>query len=192
MKPFREQNHYELLDVRPDAEKEVLAKAYEAAKRAFTGEALASYSLFDPGERKALLARLDDAWRTLSDPAERARYDEHVLGIRPVVGPPAESAGPESRPMAFSYADLPVTGVTGSVLRARREAIGVPLQEIARDTRISIAYLQFIEEDHEKGLPHETYLRGYLIQYARAIGLDPHTVADGYLRHLRTLRSGKR
>lgn len=192
MKPFREQNYYELLDVRPDAEKEVLAKAYEAAKRAFAGEALASYSLFDPGERQALLARLDEAWRTLSDPVLRVRYDEDVLGIRPAVGPPAEGAGPGPRPMAFSYADLPVSGVTGSALRTRREAIGVPLQEIARNTRISFAYLQFIEEDHEKGLPHEAYLRGYLIQYARAIGLDPHTVVDGYLRHLRILRSGKR
>lgn len=192
MKPFREQNYYELLDVRQDAEKEVLAKAYQAAKRAFSGDALGSYSLFDPRERAALLARLDDAWGTLSDPALRARYDEDVLGIRPAIGPPAPSAGLESRPMAFRYADLPVSGVTGSVLRARREAVGVPLQEIARTTRISIAYLQFIEEDRERGLPHESYLRGYLTQYARAIGLDPQTVADGYLRHLKALRSGKR
>jgi cytoskeletal protein RodZ len=58
-------------------------------------------------------------------------------------------------------------------------------------TRISIAYLQFIEEDHVKGLPHDAYLRGYLAQYARALGLDPHTVSDGYLQHLRTLRSKK-
>jgi cytoskeletal protein RodZ len=42
-----------------------------------------------------------------------------------------------------------------------------------------------------KGLPHDAYLRGYLTQYARALGLDPHTVADGYLSRLRTLRGGK-
>ena len=59
-------------------------------------------------------------------------------------------------------------------------------------TQISIAYLQFIEEDRERGLPHDSYLRGYLAQYARAIGLDPQTVADGYLHHLKALRSAKR
>ena len=188
MKPFREQNHYELLDLAPDAGADAVAKAYAAAKRMFSGDALGSYSLFDPAEREALLGRIDEAWRTLSDPALRARYDEETLGL---VRAPAGATPPPPKPPAFSYADLAVADVTGAALRARREAIGLPLQEIAVTTRISIAYLQFIEEDHAKGLPHEAYLRGYLTQYARALGLDPHTVADGYLRHLRTLRGGK-
>jgi curved DNA-binding protein CbpA len=189
MKPFREQNYYELLDLAPDAGADAVAKAYASAKRMFSADALGSYSLFDPVEREALLARIDEAWRTLSDPASRARYDEETLGL---VRAPAGAALPQPpKPPAFSYADLAATDVTGAALRARREAIGLPLQEIAVTTRISIAYLQFIEEDHVKGLPHDAYLRGYLTQYARALGLDPHTVADGYLQHLRTLRSKK-
>ena len=185
MKPFREQNYYELLDLAPGAGADAVAKAYASAKRMFSADALGSYSLFDPAEREALLARIDEAWRTLSDPALRARYDEETLGL---VRAPAGATPAPPQPPAFSYADLAVTHVTGA---ARREAIGLPLQEIAVTTRISIAYLQFIEEDHAKGLPHDAYLRGYLAQYARALGLDPHTVADGYLRHLRTLRGGK-
>ena len=188
MKPFREQNYYELLDLASDAGADAVAKAHASAKRMFSADALGSYSLFDPAEREALLARIDEAWRTLSDPASRARYDEETLGLvrAPSIAPPAPP-----KPPAFSYADLAVTDVTGAALRARREAIGLPLQEIAVTTRISIAYLQFIEEDHVKGLPHDAYLRGYLAQYARALGLDPHTVADGYLQHLRTLRNKK-
>ena len=188
MRPFREQNYYELLDLAPGAGADAVAKAYATAKRMFSADALGSYSLFDPAEREALLARIDEAWRTLSDPALRARYDEETLGL---VRAPAGATPAPPKPPAFSYADLDVTDVTGAALRARREAIGLPLQEIAVTTRISIAYLQFIEEDHVKGLPHDAYLRGYLAQYARALGLDPHTVADGYLRHLRTLRGGK-
>lgn len=191
MKPFRDQNYYEMLDVEPTVTREVLVKAYAAAKRTFSGDSLASYSLFDPNERAALLARLDEAWQTLSDPERRARYDREVLH-RADPGPSGGLAvEPAPTPMAFQYAELSAADITGAVLRARREAIGVPLQEIARQTRISIAYLQFIEEDHERGLPHESYLRGYLVQYARAIRLDPPVVADGYLRHLRTLRAGK-
>jgi len=191
MKPFREQSYYELLDLAPDADVDAIRKAYAVAKRAFSADSLASYSLFDAADRQALLLRLDEAHRTLSDPLLRKRYDEDVLGIvRP--SHPDGSAAAKSVAPAFTLADLPIDGVTGSALRARREAIGMPLQEIARNTRISIVYLQFIEEDHERGLPHETYLRGYLAQYANALGLNPRTVSEGYLRHLKTLRSAKK
>ena len=189
MKPFREQNFYELLEVAPDASHEQLARAYATVKRTFGNNALGTHSLFDASERNELLKRLDEAWNTLSNPERRARYDRDVLGRAPAFltfgderhGSARELQSPPAPPLAM-------TEVTGATLRARREAIGMPLQEIARNTRISIAYLQFIEEDHVKGLPHDAYLRGYLTQYAKALGLDPQVVADGYLRHARTVR----
>lgn len=187
MKPFREQNFYELLEISPDASPEHVAKAYALAKRHFGGASLGSYSLFDSAERAEILARLEEAWRTLSDRDRRARYDRDVLG-RATPGDAAASARSAPIPAPAAGPPLTITDVTGSALRARRESIGVPLQEIARNTRISIAYLQFIEEDHIKGLPHDAYLRGYLVQYAKALGLDPHTVADGYIRHAKQLR----
>jgi curved DNA-binding protein CbpA len=191
MKPLREQNLYEVLEVSPDASPEQLARAYALAKQHFGGASLGSYSLFDSAERTEVLARIEDAWRTLSNREQRARYDREVLGRAPapasptVTGVPPASAAPPAAP------SLSLIEVTGASLRARRESLGVPLQEIARNTRISIAYLQFIEEDHIRGLPHDAYLRGYLAQYARAVGLDPHTVADGYIRHVKSLRAQK-
>jgi curved DNA-binding protein CbpA len=187
MKPLREQNFYEVLEVSPDASPEQLARAYALAKRHFSGGSLGSYSLFDSAERTEVLARIEEAWRTLSSRDQRARYDREVLGRVPA---PATSAatGAPAPPAPATAPSLALTEVTGAALRARRESIGVPLQEIARNTRISIAYLQFIEEDHVKGLPHDAYLRGYLTQYAKAVGLDPHTVADGYIRHVKQLR----
>ncbi|MFZ5864006.1 MAG: helix-turn-helix domain-containing protein [Nitrospirota bacterium] len=190
MKPLREQNFYEVLEVSPDASPEQLARAYALAKRHFSGASLGSYSLFDSAERTEVLARIEEAWRTLSNREQRARYDQDVLGRAPAPAAPA-STGPTTASAPTvppSALPLSLTGVTGAALRARRESIGLPLQEIARNTRISIAYLQFIEEDHVKGLPHDAYLRGYLAQYARAVGLDPHTVADGYIRHAKLLR----
>jgi curved DNA-binding protein CbpA len=190
MKPLREQNFYEVLEVSPDASPEQLARAYAVAKRHFSGASLGSYSLFDSAERTEVLARIEEAWRTLSSRDQRARYDREVLGRAPApLSSPAPGGQPLPAPVTAPAAPmLALTDVTGAALRARRESIGVPLQEIARNTRISIAYLQFIEEDHIKGLPHDAYLRGYLTQYAKAVGLDPHAVADGYIRHIKQLR----
>lgn len=192
MKPFREQNFYELLEVAPDASYEQIARAYATVKRTFSGASLGTHSLFDAAEQRELCARLDDAWNTLSNHELRVKYDREVLGRDPAFltfgDEHTSGAARASKPPPPS---ITITDVTGAALRARREAIGVPLQEIAHNTRISIAYLQFIEEDHVKGLPHDAYLRGYLAQYAKALGLDPHTVADGYLRHARALRAQK-
>ncbi|MEW6681729.1 MAG: helix-turn-helix domain-containing protein [Nitrospirota bacterium] len=191
MKPFREQNFYELLEVAPDASYEQLARAYATVKRTFSHNSLGAHSLFDANERSELLKRLDEAWHTLSNPEQRARYDREVLGLTPAFLTFGDERHGSARPPQPPAPPLALSEVTGATLRARRESIGVPLQEIARNTRISIAYLQFIEEDHVKGLPHDAYLRGYLTQYAKALGLDPNVVAEGYLQHAKTLRGHK-
>lgn len=191
MKPLREQNLYEVLEASPDASPEHLARAYALAKGHFSGASLGSYSLFDSAERTEVLARIEDAWRTLSNREQRARYDREVLGRAPAPASPSGTGAPPASAAPPAAPPLSLIEVTGASLRARRESVGVPLQEIAHNTRISIAYLQFIEEDHIRGLPHDAYLRGYLAQYARAVGLDPHTVADGYIRHVKLLRAQK-
>lgn len=191
MKPLREQNLYEVLEVSPDASPEQLARAYALAKGHFSGASLGSYSLFDSAERTEVLARIEDAWRTLSNREQRARYDREVLGRVPAPASPSGTGAPPASAAPPAAPPLSLIEVTGASLRARRESLGVPLQEIACNTRISIAYLQFIEEDHIRGLPHDAYLRGYLAQYAKAVGLDPHTVSDGYIRHVKLLRAQK-
>ena len=99
MKPFREQNYYELLDLAPGAGADAVAKAYASAKRMFSADALGSYWCLDPAEAEALLSRIDEAWRMLSDPASRARYDEETLGL---VRSPAGTSPPPPKPPAFS------------------------------------------------------------------------------------------
>lgn len=192
MRPFREQTFYELLEVAPDASYEQIARAYAAIKRTFSTPSLGAHSLFEAAEQRELCARLDEAWSTLSNHDLRVKYDQEVLGRAPAFLTFGDEHAPgPARAAKPPTPSLTITDVTGAALRARREAIGMPLQEIARETRISIAYLQFIEEDHIKGLPHDAYLRGYLTQYARALGLDPNAVADGYLKHARALRGQK-
>jgi cytoskeletal protein RodZ len=62
-----------------------------------------------------------------------------------------------------------------------REQLGVSLQSIANLTRINITYLQHLEADQHRKLPHQVFIRGYLLQYAQALKLDPDRLLAGYL-----------
>lgn len=74
----------------------------------------------------------------------------------------------------------------GPRLRAAREARGWTLEAAAKETRIHKDYLGAIEDMMPNLLPgmpkSQSYLRGYLNNYARSLGLpDPQDVVQRYL-----------
>lgn len=69
---------------------------------------------------------------------------------------------------------------SGMLLRDIREYRGVDLQNVAAHTRISMVYLQAIEDEDVAALPAKVYLKGYVGQYAAELGLEPHRVVQGY------------
>ena len=69
----------------------------------------------------------------------------------------------------------------GESLRRLRISKGIELSFIARETRISKRYLEYIEDDNYTLLPGQAYLKGYLAQYAVFLGLDPLEVTESYL-----------
>jgi cytoskeleton protein RodZ len=71
--------------------------------------------------------------------------------------------------------------VTGADLKRVREARGVALKDIARASKIGVRFFEYIEADRHKDLPAVVYLRGFLQEYARAVGLDPQRTAGSYL-----------
>jgi flagellar biosynthesis protein FlhG len=60
----------------------------------------------------------------------------------------------------------------------------VDLRRIASITKIGTRFLEYIEEDRFALLPAPVYLRGFLQEYARAIGLEPGAVAKAYMRRM--------
>jgi cytoskeleton protein RodZ len=74
----------------------------------------------------------------------------------------------------------------GESLKTQRELRGVSLREMADSTKISVRFLQALEEDRLEVLPGGIYPRAFVRQYALYIGLDPErTVADFLLRQRR-------
>ncbi len=60
----------------------------------------------------------------------------------------------------------------GSYLKARREARGVPLDELVRETRIPRLMAEALEEDRPDQLPAAVFTRGFIRAYLRHLGLD--------------------
>ena len=65
----------------------------------------------------------------------------------------------------------------GQRLRAAREARGIDLVDIARDTRIPLRHLNALEADSHDGLPALTYTIGFVKAFAGALGLPPEEIA---------------
>jgi flagellar biosynthesis protein FlhG len=74
--------------------------------------------------------------------------------------------------------------VTGQELRRIREGKGVSLREIALVSKVGVRFLEYIEEDRVALLPAPVYLRGFLMEYGRALGLDPRRTAEAYMANL--------
>lgn len=60
----------------------------------------------------------------------------------------------------------------GETLRRERELRGVSLREIADATKISVRFLQALEQDRLDVLPGGVFRRAFVKQYAKHIGLD--------------------
>lgn len=73
------------------------------------------------------------------------------------------------------------TGPTpGELLRQSREASGLSLQEAATKLHLHQRIVEALEHDDEAQLPTPIYVRGYLRNYARLLGLDSEAVLAAY------------
>ena len=75
----------------------------------------------------------------------------------------------------------------GSYLKHERELRGVPLDEIAQSTKISIRFLRALEESRFEDLPGEVFVKGFIRSYGQAIGSNEDELLAAYLES-----SGKR
>ena len=207
MNRYAEINFYDLLEVSSTGTSGDIRRAYEMAKKTYGEDSLATYSLFDPGSQKQIMDKIEEAFRVLGDEKRRHEYDIQI-GLNLQNSERDRPSRTDSVPMDTQMKEKPSQRKTdsdsgtegqkprptvkiteeevcGARLKDLRESQGIPLQEIAESTRINITYLDFIEQDKFKSLPAEVFLKGYLGQYARLLGVDPSAVTEGYLRLLR-------
>jgi cytoskeleton protein RodZ len=68
----------------------------------------------------------------------------------------------------------------GSHLKRERESRNISLKEVAKKIRVREQLLKALEEDRYDLLPPHPYLKGFLFNYAKVVGLDPHEVIHRY------------
>jgi flagellar biosynthesis protein FlhG len=193
-------SHYDLLEVAPTASFEDIRRANRRIRDVYGVESVAISGLYDPASLEAVHRRLDLAYTTLMDAAKRKEYDLELFpdGV-PAPPPPPQSpveaaAAPVASPQAAVRPPMPEIGprteYSGPLLRQIREACGVELREIAERSKIGMAYLQALEDETFTKLPAGVYVRGFLAEYARSLGLDVERVKDSYLERYRSARGG--
>lgn len=69
----------------------------------------------------------------------------------------------------------------GDNLRRERELRGITLREISEATKISLRFLQALEQDRIEVLPGGLFPRAFVRQYARYVGLDTEKLVAEYL-----------
>jgi cytoskeleton protein RodZ len=85
------------------------------------------------------------------------------------------------RPSPWDQPDQPETASFGDWLRRQREMREISLRDIADRTKISLRYLEAMEDDRFDLLPAPIFAKGFLREYARYVGLSPDEVVNHYL-----------
>jgi flagellar biosynthesis protein FlhG len=190
-----EQTYYEILETEPGVSDEEVRRAYRTIKDIYASGSLVISGLYEEHELAELHARVNAAHDTLFSPERRRAYDlalpeaDLARAVRAAAQAgrraPAPPGPAEERPDPADPGLEPGVEVTGAVLRKLRETRGIDLGEIAQRSKISERYLRAIEEEQFSEMPAAVYVRGYVMEYARALRLDAPRVAESYLARYR-------
>src|SRR5436305_13062706 len=92
--------------------------------------------------------------------------------------PPGKRPG---RQPPWDKGSEPEPGSFGTWLRRQRELREISLRDVADRTKISLRYLEAMEEDRFDLLPAPVFAKGFLREYARYVGLSPDEVVNHWL-----------
>jgi curved DNA-binding protein CbpA len=137
-------------------------------------------SLLPPASALATCVESSLTTSVESPPVTSVESPQPARRVRRLATPPDVDLGPD-------------TEFSGALLRRLRESTGASLADLGEITKISKRYLNAIEENDFSALPAAVYVRGFVSEYARALGLNSRVVAASYMAlYQRYKREGNR
>ncbi len=162
---------YKLLDLDESPTPQEARRAYHKMKALYAEGSLATYSLMTGDEREEMLDNIERAYMRIS---------------REVTSRLTTPEAPVSPENAAAPVPLEPGESIGTYLKRRREELGLTLRDVAGRTRIRTTYLEHIENERLADLPAPVYLRGFVLEFARVLGLpNPESTAASYLELLK-------
>jgi cytoskeletal protein RodZ len=73
----------------------------------------------------------------------------------------------------------------GKYLKRERELKRISLREVSKNTKVKEHLLKAIEENQYAALPSPTYVKGFLLAYAKYLGFDPNDILLRYENSLK-------
>jgi flagellar biosynthesis protein FlhG len=158
---------WQILGLQPGADPTDVRRSYLRRKALYSPDSMASYTLLEDEERAELLERIEEAYRRITG----------------TPAPPSETKPTtEQLPEAPEGPAPPVTEQPGAHLRHQRIRQSRLLAQVAAEIKVRASLLERLEGEEFSYLPAAVYVRGFVLQYARFLGLsDPDGVAAAYL-----------
>lgn len=194
-------NYYELLELPAGAPQHEVSTAYERARNTYSGENPAIYTIFSEHEAREFLVMIEEAYQILGNKILRNIYDQRLLSGQSSLNDltyisiieaskqaiPAEVKAekkevPYQKDSAFESEIQAQENWTGDYLKKVREYKQISTQRMSEITKINSWYVTAIEKVEPGSLPAVVFVRGYVVQIARALGLDDKKVADSYMK----------
>lgn len=162
-------NHFETLELELDATVSEINEAYTSLKKLYSSNSIAISPLIDEfteEKSKKILREIDIAYKSLSAQStnkELSSKSECTNKITPE----------DNKTLEGEFG--------GSMLMHARLSKKIEFKEIADNTNISKRYLLNIENENFEELPARIYLKGFIVSYAKYLGLDAEKIANAII-----------
>lgn len=203
-------NYYDILEISPHCPQHEITTAYERARSTYSNENPAIYTMFSSDEARTLLQLVEEAYSVLGNKTMRALYDEKIGQKDPKSDLSFEALQNESK-VVFKENPKRVVSVkneykandameaeirqctdwNGEMLKKVREYKGYSLDKLSETTKVGSYYISAIEKIDPANLPAHVYVRGYVSQIAKVLGLDDRKVCDSYMKKYKELLEKK-
>tara|TARA_B110001454_G_scaffold219198_1_gene251634 strand:- start:210413 stop:211024 length:612 start_codon:yes stop_codon:yes gene_type:complete len=195
-------NFYEILELTTNAAQHEITTAYERAKTTYSGDNPAIYTIFSDHEARELLSMIEEAYSILGNKTLRNIYDQRLLG-HSKINPEdltydsilnasrlifQESKVDTKKATFVRNEELEkeiaeCTNWNGDMLKKVREYKNVTLEKLSETIKVNSFYIKAIEAMTPNNLPAPVFVRGYVIQMAKELGLNSKIVADSYMKN---------